>query len=182
MPTKIGKFTVLEVDKGEPANPCGECTVCCTVLSIDDGDFHKEAGVDCQHLCKSGCGIYPTRPSLCSTYYCMYAVLDGFLRAGDRPDIVKVLVTMSHQESHFSRATGIPLFAAYELVPDGFKSYNGNRIIKKFATRVVLALITNDRIKVSNKVIDDNTEFIGPNRYLPTVAKYRSTLKDRYGK
>jgi hypothetical protein len=50
---------------------CGECTVCCTVLLIDDPDFQKLPGVTCPN-CKAGagCQIYAMRPGACRGFYC----------------------------------------------------------------------------------------------------------------
>jgi hypothetical protein len=55
---------------------CGSCSLCCKLLRIDDGDFHKPAGQWCEH-CKpsrDGCSIYNTRPMICRGFACGWLV------------------------------------------------------------------------------------------------------------
>ena len=63
---------------------CGECSLCCTVLRVDE--LRKLGGTPCAHLAgaDSGCGIYTTRPAICRAYRCAW--LRGAFRADDRPD------------------------------------------------------------------------------------------------
>ena len=52
---------------------CGECTVCCVVLLIDDKNFKKPADQVCTNLMeKGGCKIYHKRPSVCQDWYCAW--------------------------------------------------------------------------------------------------------------
>ena len=63
---------------------CGECTLCCTVLRVDE--LHKPGGVPCPKLSADppGCGIHATRPRICRRYRCLW--LQGGLEEEDRPD------------------------------------------------------------------------------------------------
>ncbi len=63
---------------------CGDCTLCCTVLRVDE--LGKPGGVPCRHLRTGppGCGIHPTRPRICRRYRCLW--LQGGLEEQDRPD------------------------------------------------------------------------------------------------
>lgn len=61
---------------------CGGCTLCCTVLRVDE--LPKLGGVPCAHVTASGCGIYARRPAVCRGYRCMW--LQGGLDEADRPD------------------------------------------------------------------------------------------------
>jgi hypothetical protein len=172
MPVKIGAFKVINVDEGEPAKPCGECNACCTVLEVKDGDFFKPANTVCQHLTDKGCGIYSTKPELCSKYYCMYAIMPDMFQERDRPDKVGILISMTNAESHFGKATGMPLFAAYEIKPNASQSIYGERIIRKFAKKVIVAIIPFDKMGQSQGLIDESTRFIAPNKYRGTLNKY----------
>lgn len=53
-------------------NTCCECKACCVILPIAETELAKPAGVQCQHLCENGCGIYGTTewPKLCREYLC----------------------------------------------------------------------------------------------------------------
>jgi len=50
-------------------NKCGDCNVCCEVLSIKG---FKEAGVKCEKLCGDGCSIYSKRPDACKHFKCVW--------------------------------------------------------------------------------------------------------------
>jgi len=70
-----------QADRGTRA--CGECSLCCTVLRVDE--LAKLGGTPCLHQRASGgCGIYERRPGICRAYRCLW--LGGGLREGDRPD------------------------------------------------------------------------------------------------
>jgi hypothetical protein len=59
---------------------CGDCTACCTVLTVDTPDFKKPAGTPCRHLASHGCGIHAVRPHICRTWFCAWR------RVADLPD------------------------------------------------------------------------------------------------
>ncbi len=69
---------------GNSARTCGDCSLCCTVLRVDE--LGKLGGVDCVHQNRRGpgCSIHPRRPGICRAYRCLW--LSGGLDAGDRPD------------------------------------------------------------------------------------------------
>lgn len=77
-----------------PNRECGECTVCCKVLLIDEPDLQKLPGVMCPN-CKpgAGCQIYETRPRACRGFFCGWRVMPEL---GDelRPDRSGILVRM----------------------------------------------------------------------------------------
>jgi hypothetical protein len=92
---------MLDADAPPPPDPpplptrsCGECTVCCTALTIDDPELTKVQGVPCRHIAAGGgCGIYHTRPRICRTYYCGWRQLK-WVRETLRPDRSGVLVQL----------------------------------------------------------------------------------------
>jgi hypothetical protein len=62
---------------------CGTCSLCCTVLRVDE--LAKPAGRDCVHQRgQSGCAIHATRPEICRSYRCLW--LQGGLEDDERPD------------------------------------------------------------------------------------------------
>lgn len=62
---------------------CGTCSLCCTVLRVDD--LAKLGGRPCMHQrSEGGCGVYDRRPGICRAYRCAW--LNGAFRDGDRPD------------------------------------------------------------------------------------------------
>ena len=51
---------------------CGDCTMCCTILTVDTPDFKKAAGAPCAHLGEQGCSIHAVRPHICRTWFCAW--------------------------------------------------------------------------------------------------------------
>lgn len=57
---------------------CGGCTECCTVVPVDLVTLQKPAYARCPHLSEAfeakgpGCGIYPTRPTTCRAWSCVW--------------------------------------------------------------------------------------------------------------
>jgi hypothetical protein len=72
-----------------PQRSCGDCSLCCTALRVDE--IGKLAGVPCEHqLPRGGCAIHARRPKICRAYQCLW--LDGGLREDDRPDRLGAVV------------------------------------------------------------------------------------------
>ena len=62
---------------------CGTCSVCCSVLRVDE--LAKPAGRDCAHQrTEGGCAVHATRPPVCRGYHCLW--LQGGLEDDERPD------------------------------------------------------------------------------------------------
>jgi len=73
------------------ARSCGTCSLCCTVLRVDE--LGKRAGEDCRHQCgEQGCGIYETRPPICRSYQCLWR--QGGLEEDERPDATGGIVDL----------------------------------------------------------------------------------------
>jgi hypothetical protein len=74
---------------------CGDCTLCCTVLRVDE--LRKLGGVPCENLRTNppGCGIHATRPRICRRYRCLW--LQGKLDEGDRPDRLGAVLDLVSQ-------------------------------------------------------------------------------------
>ena len=54
-----------------PARECGECTLCCKVVGVEE--LKKAGGTWCTHCAASGgCGIYATRPQECRDFMCAW--------------------------------------------------------------------------------------------------------------
>lgn len=73
---------------------CGDCTACCTVLTVDTPDFSKPGGVPCRHLTPRGCGIHPVRPHICRTWFCAWRRVAAMPEEG-RPDRSGLLVSLN---------------------------------------------------------------------------------------
>lgn len=62
---------------------CGDCTACCTVLTVNTPDFSKPAGTPCINLSRAGCRIHDVRPHICRTWFC------GWRRVATMPDAAR---------------------------------------------------------------------------------------------
>lgn len=76
-----------------PGRECGDCTICCEVLSIDTRPFKKPAGIMCHHNRGGGCGIYDTRFPICREWFCAWR-LSNTLDDSWRPDRSGILVEL----------------------------------------------------------------------------------------
>lgn len=115
---------------------CGECSVCCDFVSIDELD--KPARVRCRHLTSPGmgCAIYeqPERPAVCRNYLCAWR--RGLGRVSDRPDRCGVLLNESAIE-------GGRFVLAVELW-SGAVTTSAAPMITEVATRTSLPVIISD--------------------------------------
>jgi hypothetical protein len=73
---------------------CGDCTACCTVLTVDSPDFKKPAGTPCMHLSSQGCSIHEVRPYICRTWFCAWRRIADMPDEA-RPDRSGLLVSLS---------------------------------------------------------------------------------------
>jgi len=79
-----------------PADPdqrrCGECSLCCTVLRVDE--LSKLGGISCLHQDADGpgCAIHAMRPQVCRGYACLW--LRGGLPLEDRPDRLSAVLDL----------------------------------------------------------------------------------------
>ena len=78
--------------------PCGDCSVCCTHMTIDTPSFAKVAGVACEHCLSPGCGIYETRYDICRTYRCGWKHA-AWLPEAMRPDRSGVVIDFRETEA-----------------------------------------------------------------------------------
>ena len=97
---------------------CGECTVCCTALTVPSLEKPKQK--ECDHLCGdgSGCGIYRERPRECKEFQCLWT--QGTLSKNHRPDRIGIMAY--YVDSQFGETLLIT-----ETIPN---AYNENPLAK----------------------------------------------------
>lgn len=74
-----------------PGRVCGECSVCCVEMEIDDPELSKPDYQPCVHLMTGrGCAIQDRKPRTCRTWFCGWR----FLHLSDavRPDRCGVML------------------------------------------------------------------------------------------
>jgi hypothetical protein len=73
---------------------CGSCTLCCKVMAITA--LNKPMNKWCEFCDKgAGCKIYPTRPSECRTFDCLWLSDENFPDEF-RPQKSKIVFTVEH--------------------------------------------------------------------------------------
>lgn len=87
---------------------CGDCTACCTVLTVDTPDFSKPAGVPCHHLGSHGCGIHAVRPPICRSWFCAWRRVAA-LPESARPDRSGLLVSLNFEQNPRNCFEGVAL-------------------------------------------------------------------------
>ena len=82
-----------------PGKSCGECSLCCSVLEIEE--LAKPAGPPCAN-CRSGggCAIYLTRPQVCRDFECVW-LTDRNLPRWLRPDRIGTLFMEAHDADEY---------------------------------------------------------------------------------
>jgi hypothetical protein len=96
---------------------CGECTVCCVALEINDPELQKPDDVVCQHMVPcQGCAIYAHRPRTCQTWMCGWRLI----KLGDelRPDRSQILLIPEIGTSPGYEKGGLKLVFLGDRIPD----------------------------------------------------------------
>lgn len=90
-----------KIERNLAANPCGECTACCTSLHVPELD--KPEGTPCLNLRSDGpgCASYDIRPKSCRDFNCLWRL--GLLELGDRPDKTGVIFDITAAGSRYGR-------------------------------------------------------------------------------
>lgn len=87
---------------------CGDCTACCTVLTVDTPDFKKPAGTPCPQLTAQGCGIHPVRPHICRTWFCAWRRIAAMPEEA-RPDRSGLLVSLNFERTPRNMFEGVSI-------------------------------------------------------------------------
>src|SRR5262245_34014265 len=79
---------------------CGECTACCTVLTV--AELSKKAYEGCAHEGDKCCAIYAQRPGSCREFECLY--LAGYIEGDERrrPDRLGLMLRFSDENDVYA--------------------------------------------------------------------------------
>jgi hypothetical protein len=124
MEVVIEKLLMSETPRA--GRSCGECTACCTVLSV--AEIRKPMRWACEYVQCGGCRIYDKRPPACRDFNCLW--LRGAI-AGDeshRPDKLGVMF-----DFFFSTATNQVRFIAFELWNGAFDGLDAAALLAELS-------------------------------------------------
>lgn len=101
---------------------CGDCTACCTVLTVNTPEFSKPAGTPCTNLCADGCRIHEVRPRICRTWFCAWRRVATMPDAA-RPDRSGLLVSINFVQAPQNCFEGVSInvraLAGSEAIENG---------------------------------------------------------------
>jgi len=117
---------------------CGDCTACCTVLTVDTPDFKKPAGTPCVHLAQQGCGIHAVRPHICRTWFCAWRRI-AEMPDEARPDQSGLLVSLNfvHEPRN-----------CFEGVSINVRKLQGSNAIETGMAKIILDSLCNGLVPV----------------------------------
>jgi hypothetical protein len=102
---------------------CGECTLCCKLMPVDDIALKKPAGQRCQHQRHTGCSIYAKRPFSCRAWSCRWLACADETRDMRRPDRCHYVVDIMADYVTTSEGQQVPVIQIWGDVryPDAHK-------------------------------------------------------------
>ena len=115
---------------------CGDCTACCTVLTVDTPDFKKPAETPCIHLASHGCGIHAVRPHICRTWFCAWRRIAGMPDEA-RPDRSGILVSLDFVREPRNCFEGVSIIVRTLAGSDAIKSGMAGTILDSLCDRLV---------------------------------------------
>jgi hypothetical protein len=115
---------------------CGPCTLCCTAMAVPE--LSKPAGVECEHVTPTGCGIYDERPASCASFACLWLRgVDGLDRRPDRTRAVIAIESAGPKLREFPSAVVLYTVPGEKLTR--YASRFVERTVKKGGTAFVVA-------------------------------------------
>lgn len=137
--------------------PCDGCTVCCVILKIEDPALEKPAMEPCKHLCGAGCGIYESRPEVCSGFECLYRM--GFLvgPTSYRPDQLGLMFWMTGDASDPDAPP--QCLVAYEARPGAANEPKAKYLIDAIKEQTALFIVT----------YEGGRRLVGPKRVVQAI-------------
>jgi hypothetical protein len=130
---EISKATeIIKAAQAVTGRSCGECSMCCKLLKIDEIEISKPANQWCKH-CRpgaGGCMIYDDRPPVCHGFACLWLV-DPTLNDEWKPSHSKIVIHMKLVEGVYGSDKIITDTGGHSVLPVG----DGEWKVMKFDTQ-----------------------------------------------
>jgi hypothetical protein len=135
---------------------CGDCSLCCSLLSIEE--IEKPANVWCQHCQpgEGGCSIYADRPLACRTYACQWLINPATMGDEWRPTRAKMVVT-------YQRRTDGGYFLSVDVDPSVPDRWRQAPYYKKIKRASLLGLTDRKRF-ITGVTVGNRHWIILPNK------------------
>lgn len=140
----------LETDLLGPVLPereCGDCTACCSVLTVDTPEFKKPAGVACVHVTDRGCAIHAVRPTICRTWFCGWRRVAA-LPEEARPDRSGLLVSLNFVRAPQNCFEGVSINVRLMPGSDAIANGMAGRVLDALCDRLVPVWVSDGQRKM----------------------------------
>ena len=156
-------MAIIETGKQRTKRECGSCSLCCKILPVEHvPEISKPVGEWCKH-CRpgEGCGIYQSRPAICSAFACMW-LMDPSLADYWQPSRSKIVVRQVPDLPLFSPPPPLDIKQAAYI---GLNAIGGIpfRVYVEIGARLVLILPKKDLDVTDHAHVIANTG--GPNEW-----------------
>jgi Fe-S-cluster containining protein len=124
---------------------CGDCSMCCKVMAIEDILLSKPAHQWCQHARSGGgCAIYETRPAVCRTFACCWLILKD-MGSHWKPTKCKMVLVHRFDHEHGGRVIFVHLDRNY---PNAWRRSPYYEELKARCGQTRIEIIVSDRRRV----------------------------------
>ncbi len=160
---------------------CGDCTACCTTLTVDTPDFAKPAGVPCVHLTTGGCGIHPVRPGICRTWFCVWR-RDAGLPDEARPDRSGLLVSLNFVRAPQNCLEGVSINVRLLPGSDAIRNGMAAAMLDRLCDRLIPVWFSDGAKKMLMHPDNDVARLIlSGDAPPPTLRDEVAAWRERYG-
>ena len=152
----VEKQPVTPLPDPIPGRECGECTVCCVQMSVDDPDLKKDDNVPCPHMiAHRGCSIHDRLPVTCKAWFCGWRFLN--FSEAMRPDRSHVLLAPELRSPPGYAAGGLRIILTHEDREALFRDELLDFIAKCVAGNVPIFLSWGDGAFAKRGLINEET-------------------------
>lgn len=160
---------------------CGECTACCTVLTVDTPDFKKPAATPCEKLTAQGCSIHEVRPHICRTWFCAWRRVAAMPDQA-RPDRSGLLVSVNFVREPRNAFEAVSLNVRAIAGSDGIDTAMVQTVLDSLCEGLVAVWYSNGSKKMLLHPENDVAELvISGNPPPPHLAQEVAAWRERYG-
>jgi Fe-S-cluster containining protein len=160
---------------------CGDCTACCTVLTVDTPDFKKPAGTPCTHLGPRGCSIHAVRPHICRTWFCAWRRI-AEMPDEARPDRSGILVSLNFVHEPQNCFEGISINVRALAGSDAIENGMAATILDRVCNQLIPVWFSNGSKKMLMHPENDVAQLVLSGAVAPAHLQYEvAAWRERYG-
>ncbi|MBJ6121857.1 YkgJ family cysteine cluster protein [Sphingomonas mollis] len=160
---------------------CGDCTACCTELTVDTPDFAKPAGTPCVHLGEQGCGIHAVRPRICRTWFCVWRRVASLPDAA-RPDRSGLLVSVNFVDRPQNCLEGVSINIRMLAGSDAIRNGMAAIVLDSLCDRLIPVWFSDGSKKMLMHPEDDVARLVISGDPAPAPLQDEvSAWRERYG-